>query len=136
MPRPGIPLRFAAHELPSETDESTKEPEPVLPSISSGTVEGGRDAMSRDMEFSRALVVGVNALVIPPLQMLLEPHALLLPAKVVLSDPFMVLLSEGLNDRDYPRRSVWPSTLPTLRIDMSPRTVLVKAIFWAVVVAP
>lgn len=96
--------------------------------------------MSRDIEFSRALVVGVNVLVIPPLQMLLEPQALLLPPKVALSEPFMVLLSEtlvedmGLNDRDCPYTSALPK--PTLRIDISPRTVLVKAIFWAVVVAP
>lgn len=91
--------------------------------------------MSRDMEFSRALVVGAKLLVIPPLQMLLDPQALLLPAKVVLRDPFSVLLSDtlvedmGLNDRDCPYKSATLVALPTLRIDMSPRTVFVKAIF-------
>ena len=121
--RPEAALRFTPQGVPSETDESTRDPKPVLPSISPDDVVGGRDATSRDMEFSRAVVVGVKLPVIPPLQMLLEPHALLLPAKEVLREPFMFLLSEtlvevmGLNDRDCPNVSVVPSTLPTERID-------------------
>lgn len=67
--------------------------------------------MSRDLDFSRAPLFDVKPFVMPPLQMLLEPHALLLPANEVLREPFKALLSAtlladmGLKDRDCPGMS-------------------------------
>jgi hypothetical protein len=78
MERPDGKLLFAPqlerYDQSSDTEESTSEPEPVLPSISSSPLEDGRK--SRDLELSRVASLVLRPFDKLPLpQMLLEPQA-------------------------------------------------------------
>ena len=110
-------LRATPYDLQSLRTEvpSTRDPEPVLPSTSSFCVADSGAATSRDLELSLVWVFDPKPVVkLPFAHMLLEPHAVLAPPNIVLSEPpvpflsvdFALLTSE--NESDYSEALVLP----------------------------
>ena len=104
--RPGMDPRLA-HDLfasSSEIDDSTSDPEPVFPSMSSAALAGnGCGLCSRDEEFSRARD-GIAKPFAPLLHIVVPPHVF--PVAAGLTMPFVldffsvvVVLLAPLNDR-------------------------------------
>jgi hypothetical protein len=91
MDRPEGKLRFAPHCVlqvqSSDTEESTRDPDPVLPSMTSSLLEDER--VSRDLELSL-----VASLELKPLDTLPLPH--------ILFGPQPPLLAEYVEDREFP----------------------------------
>lgn len=89
--RPEGRLRFGPHPVlyvqSSDTEESTRDPDPVLPSIISSLLDDER--VSRDLELSL-----VASLELKPLDKLPLPH--------ILVEPQPPLLVEYAEDREFP----------------------------------
>lgn len=117
-------------------EDSTSDPDPVLPSTSPRNDPDGW--VSLDTEFSRVLVANAKLLDMPPLQILLEPHALPRPPKVgfnvvaelLFSDDFVTLVNERGCQTDSAL-----SFAATLHVESYARAWFAKAIL-QVLVAP